>query len=144
MTTEQAYIAATRFGYGPRPGDLEKIGVNPKRWLRSQIGDLSVPKELSQLESSPVLLSEMFRQQGDAERFSAYHRSTALETLSHEAGRRTIAAIQSDVSFRERLVDFWSNHFTVSAKQPCCGRATGSGTILNLDAQLEPPDTPSR
>ena len=30
------------------------------------------------------------------------------------------------------------------SKQPCCGRAAGSGTILNLDAQLESPDTPSR
>ncbi len=43
MATEQAYIAATRFGYGPRPGDLSEIGRDPKWWLRAQLGDVSVP-----------------------------------------------------------------------------------------------------
>jgi uncharacterized protein (DUF1800 family) len=126
MATEQAYIAATRFGYGPRPGDLEKIGANPKRWLRSQIGDISIPKELRQLEASTVLLSEMFRQQGDPQRFGAYLRGTARETLSNEVGRRTIAAVQSNIPFRERLVHFWSNHFTVSAKRPQISVAVGA------------------
>ena len=64
MVTEQAYIAAIRLSYGPRPDDLKKMGTKPKCWLPSKIGYLSVPKELRQLESSPVLLSKMFRQQG--------------------------------------------------------------------------------
>ena len=34
-----------------------------------------------------------------------------------EASLRTMAAVDSDTPFRERLVHFWSNHFTVSAKR---------------------------
>ena len=123
MATEQAYIAATRFGYGPRPGDLEKIGANPKPWLRSQIGDLSVPRQLRRLEASSKHLAEMFRQQDNVATFGKFLRGPAFDTLAHEVGRRTNAAIESDVPFRERLVHFWSNHFTVSAKRPREGRA---------------------
>lgn len=126
MATEQAYIAATRFGYGPRPGDLEKIGADPKRWLRSQIGDLSVPRQLRRLDASSKHLAEMFRQQGNVGTFGKFLRGPAFDTLAQEVGRRTNAAIESDVPFRERLVHFWSNHFTVSAKRPQIAIAVGA------------------
>jgi uncharacterized protein (DUF1800 family) len=126
MATEQAYIAATRFGYGPRPGDLRKIAADPKRWLRAQIGDLSVPQQLRKLEASPKQLAEMFRQQGNAGTFGKFLRGTAFDVLAQEVGSRTNAAIESDTPFRERLVHFWSNHFTVSAKRATIAIAVGA------------------
>ncbi len=126
MVTEQAYIAATRFGYGPRPGDLRIIDRDPERWLRAQIGNLEMPRQLRGLEHSTEHLSEMFRQQGQVERFGKYLRGKARDILSEEVGRRTVAAVESDVPFRERLVHFWSNHFTVSAKRPQIAVAVGA------------------
>ena len=126
MATEQAYIAATRFGYGPRPGDLETIGRDPVGWLRAQVGDLSVPSELRGLDGSAPLLAETIRQQSSAQGFGAYLKDVARPILTHEVGRRTVAAVASDVPFRERLVHFWSNHFTVSAKRPQIVAAVGA------------------
>ena len=126
MATVQAYIAATRFGYGPRPGDLERIGGDPRGWLKAQIGNLSVPRQLEGLEASSKQLAEMFRQQGKAGTFGKFLRGTAFDILSQEVGRRTNAAIESDAPFRERLVHFWSNHFTVSAKRPQIAIAVGA------------------
>ncbi|MFN8734886.1 MAG: DUF1800 domain-containing protein, partial [Hyphomonadaceae bacterium] len=33
-----AVIAANRFGFGARPGDLTRVAQDPKAWLVSQIG----------------------------------------------------------------------------------------------------------
>ncbi len=127
MATEQAYIAATRFGYGPRPGDLSKIGRDPKGWLRDQLGDVSVPAELRDLGPSAPLLAETQRQQqGDPQAYVRYLKGEARDALGREVGRRTMAAVTSDIPFRERLVHFWSNHFTVSVKRPQIIAAAGA------------------
>ncbi len=49
MATEAAFIAATRFGYGPKPGDLERIGRDPRGWLDTQIGNTDIPPPLRDL-----------------------------------------------------------------------------------------------
>ncbi|MFU7527984.1 DUF1800 domain-containing protein [Qipengyuania sp. ASV99] len=43
---------------------------------------------------------------------------TAARTLREDAGLRTRIAITSTAPMMERLVHFWSNHFSVSAKKP--------------------------
>jgi len=85
-----------------------------------------VPPRLKQLEASHNHLAEMFRQQGNAGTFGKFLRGTAFDVLAKEVGGRTNAAIESDVPFRERLVHFWSNHFTVSAKRPQIAIAVGA------------------
>ncbi len=37
MSRPAAVIAAQRFGYGPKPGELAAIEIDPKGWLLSQI-----------------------------------------------------------------------------------------------------------
>jgi len=117
MATEQAYIAATRFGYGPRPGDLERIDRDPRGWLAAQIGNTDLPTPLRTLPPSPPLIAKMLAEQHRQVGFADYVRNEARPAFDHEVGRRTSAAAQSDAPFRERLVHFWSNHFTVSVKR---------------------------
>jgi hypothetical protein len=90
MATEQAYIAATRFGYGPRPGDLSEIGRDPKGWLRAQLGDVSVPAELRDLGPSAPLLAETQRQQqGDPKAYVVRAvKAAPKRTFSIRSGRR--------------------------------------------------------
>ena len=45
-------------------------------------------------------------------------RQAMVRAYREEAIARTRALIASNDSFRERLVVFWSNHFTVSAQRP--------------------------
>ncbi len=42
----------------------------------------------------------------------------AGETLRADIGLRTNLTIASETPFAERLVHFWSNHFSVSAQKP--------------------------
>ncbi len=45
-----AFIAANRFGLGPRPGELAAIGRDPRGWLRAQLtGAKKPPAELAGL-----------------------------------------------------------------------------------------------
>lgn len=117
MATEQAYIAATRYGYGPKPGDLERIGRDPRGWLDAQIGNTDLPAPLQGLPPSAPLIAKMLTEQSKRQGFPAYIRTEARPTFDRDVGRRTTAAAKSDAPFRERLVHFWSNHFTVSVKR---------------------------
>ncbi|MEQ8247986.1 MAG: DUF1800 domain-containing protein [Alphaproteobacteria bacterium] len=127
MATEQAYVAATRFGYGPRPGDLVMIASDPKGWLRDQVENTDLPTELRNLGPSAPLLAETQRQQqGAPQAYVKYLKGEARDVLGREVGRRTMAAIRSGTPFRERLVHFWSNHFTISVKRPQIIAAAGA------------------
>jgi uncharacterized protein (DUF1800 family) len=116
-----AVIATTRFGFAAREGDLAAAGRDPRFWV------------LRQLERRPLALS------GDLPRGSAMvaamlqarqekkagnkpeakgERDELRQVLIAEIGARMNAAIASDAPQRERLVHFWSNHFTVSALRP--------------------------
>lgn len=117
MATEAAFIAATRFGYGPKPGDLKRIGRDPRGWLDAQIGDTDLPPPLRDLPPSARLIAKMIEEQTKRIGFADYVRTEARPAFDREVGRRTTAAAQTDAPFRERLVHFWSNHFTVSVKR---------------------------
>jgi uncharacterized protein (DUF1800 family) len=113
----EAYVAATRFGYGPRPGDLPSINRDPRGWLDAQIGNTTLPAPLQDLPGSAPLIAKMITEQSKPQGFADYIRTEARPAFDREVGRRTTAAAASDAPFRERLVHFWSNHFTVSVKR---------------------------
>jgi len=50
----KAVIAASRFGFGARPGELKTVGRNPQKWL------------LVQLQGPPRLHDEIRRLPGSA------------------------------------------------------------------------------
>ena len=128
----ETVIAANRFGLGTKPGDLEKIDKDPKRWLLGQLeGPSGLPADIRQLpDTATVLLEvqEVRQMQRDARRavddepapdvvqkFGAIVRRHYLE----QAAAKFRVATSTDFPFHERLVGFWANHFAVSAdKQP--------------------------
>jgi uncharacterized protein (DUF1800 family) len=119
--TEPAVIAANRFGLGPRPGDLTTIAANPRSWLQQQISVAPAPH--------PALTARPNTQQRtamlpDAKAVKAGEvakkqlrdglRALYLEDVS----ARLAAQLDTRAGFHERLVQFWSNHFTVSGTRP--------------------------
>jgi uncharacterized protein (DUF1800 family) len=145
MSAPAAAIAANRFGLGARPGDLERIGADAKGWLGTQISlaDNDATHHLTGLGSVEENLLTFFS--ATQEQRAAGHNTppesateSAMADNAGEEGKdftrrvgekirpiysreilaRTNLALATDYGFRERLVRFWSNHFTVSGQKP--------------------------
>lgn len=140
-----AAIAAHRFGFGPRPGELRVIAGDPRGWVKGQLGPLAqLPPQIAALPPAEDDLLAFGRwlvrrrmNNGNAARMEERAERQAitreeLQRLSIEeefvenfrarvtraVGARVEAAIASDRPVHERLVHFWSNHFTVSTAKP--------------------------
>jgi len=120
-------IAASRFGFGARPGDLTIIRRDPQKWLLDQLqGPPRLHDEIQRLPDSAsvlVAVQDIRRQQREENRNDADFVKTYGRTVrSHyveQTNARYRAAAETDTPFHERLVHFWSNHFAISAdKQP--------------------------
>ena len=115
----QAAIAAHRFGYGARPGELEGIAADPQGWLMTQIDQPETPPPvLAVLPNSTGIVPDLLDAiQAGPEALQAFRRRLAgmnrREALAH-----TGTALASTTPFRERLIRFWSNHFAVSDRDP--------------------------
>ena len=107
-------IALNRFGLGARPND--KAPADPRAWLRCQI-DL--------YESRPALIAEQADTTTLATKLAALRGGDdkkAEGALRREAYRNAVAArvlqaVATDTPFCERLVQFWANHFAISAEK---------------------------
>jgi uncharacterized protein (DUF1800 family) len=137
MSLEGA-IAAHRFGLGARPGEIARASANPKAWLVDQLnGGAPQPPPLpggQPYADAGKLVSEeedykvgKLKAKGDkAARKAAIAKGEAAppkdadggnlrkQTFYDEMGARLALGITTDRPFAERLVRFWSNHFTVS------------------------------
>jgi uncharacterized protein (DUF1800 family) len=120
MQTLKAYIAANRFGFGPRPGELAQIGDDARGWLKAQIQrETPQPAAFDHLPVAADSVLEM----SNARRLGTQAYQNAVERLSNahapaELQARIEVMASSETPFRERLVQFWSNHFTVSGEEP--------------------------
>ncbi|HWK44738.1 MAG TPA: DUF1800 domain-containing protein [Stellaceae bacterium] len=134
--------ALDRLGYGPRPGDLQAVtaeGVD--RWIDVQLNPerIPVPADLQQrldsfetLRLSPV---ELFKQYGPprAERGvkptpeeMKASRQRARVIMAEAVQARFLRAVDSPRQLQEVMVDFWFNHFNVSAAKGLDYLWTGS------------------
>ena len=125
MTLEGA-IAVTRFGLGARPGDIAQASLNPKTWLKSQLIEDNVyqfPNDKLLSSQDYIIEKEAFvrawkKESTDAKRLAVskfYNkRFQASEQSEHKA--RFIFGTKTTSSFHERLVRFWSNHFSISGQ----------------------------
>lgn len=140
-----AAIAAHRFGFGPRPGELSAIAEDPRGWVRAQLDvETQPPSQIAALPSAEDDLlafgrwlarrrlngpngaraEERAERQGvtreDLRRLSIEEEfvENFRERVSRAVGARIEAAMTSERPVHERLVHFWSNHFTVSAAKP--------------------------
>ncbi|MDR5860321.1 DUF1800 domain-containing protein [Halomonas eurihalina] len=122
----RAIIAANRFGLGAGPGEIEDIAHDPKEWVLAQLEQPEPPDEaLLGLQGSPEYLA----------RFKQYRRERRAARQQDEQaavpkfGKRFNGDMLTEIQLRarqqcgtaspvhERLVMFWSNHFTVSAEK---------------------------
>ncbi|RMF41683.1 MAG: DUF1800 domain-containing protein [Alphaproteobacteria bacterium] len=122
MSVDRATIAALRFGYGFRPG--QQIAEDREGLLASVTRPISVDEpEMPGLER----ILEIARKRRDAGRSMRKGEDGAEEmrdaAMKEVRGlripmlvRRVLTPILSPHGFRERLVSFWADHFTVSAR----------------------------
>ncbi|GIL40382.1 DUF1800 domain-containing protein [Roseiterribacter gracilis] len=116
MTSKLATIAAVRFGLGPRPGELAKIGNDPRGWLKQQLRPVTM--RIASADGA-TRLDEYYEARGKgADEVAKMLRGQTREQFRDEAAKRTLAAVTSETPFLERWVQFWSNHFTVSVQRP--------------------------
>jgi uncharacterized protein (DUF1800 family) len=117
MTTE-AIIATSRFGFAAREGDLVAVAGDPRGWVLGQLAHR--PAELpASLPSSAAMVAATLQARRDSKAGGQADGKDALRAVFvAEIGARMNAAIASETPLLERLVFFWSNHFTVSALRP--------------------------
>jgi uncharacterized protein (DUF1800 family) len=128
MSLEGA-IAAHRFGLGARPGEIARASADPKAWLMGQI-DTPAPQPVS-VDGQPLQNAAQLIEadhQFKADKFMAKGRATPddpkagkIQNARQQQYMRELVAryalgFTTERPFAERLVWFWSNHFTVSAQ----------------------------
>lgn len=124
-----AAIAATRFGLGARPGEIEASKPAPQSFLIAQIrrdgadipqaGGETAAQRLAQLQAAQRDLRAAQKASG-ADPFALAQQSRQIRQATREKlnadflARAQLGARTQD-AFRERWALFWANHFTVSA-----------------------------
>ncbi|MXP64907.1 DUF1800 domain-containing protein [Roseomonas sp. M0104] len=109
--------AAIRFGLGPRPD--QPLPSDPLAWLDAQLaGDDIAPPPPEGFEKAPDVAEgyRIWREHSEASRAMRAPRDAVLALYRAEAASALGWRIDTPAPFRERLVDFWSNHFTVSRR----------------------------
>ena len=114
----EAAIAANRFGYGARPFDLELIGEDARGWLAAQLLTDPLPEPLTTLPDSREILTDMLKARRRGRTALRRYRQEARRRVLNEAATHLAVAANSPNPFVERLVRFWTDHFTVSMVKP--------------------------
>ncbi len=148
MSSTDAAIAANRFGYGARPGDLARLGSNARDSLLAQLGGAAPLLKDPALAGSRQLLAQVAElrdqprqnradaampaapgpQPEHAAKLAKVLRETFQPAYMADVGARAREATTSDRDFVERLVQFWSNHFAISVDK---------AAVLGLPGTLE-------
>ncbi|MBI1777326.1 MAG: DUF1800 domain-containing protein [Proteobacteria bacterium] len=120
LISHEAVVATTRFGLGARPGELALVSPDPLGWLEGQLmPETAAPAAYDAVPPSPERLLLFFQAQGRGiDEVVRLFRKQYREGFLADTAIRARAQIETDQPFRERLVQFWSNHFTVSAVRP--------------------------
>jgi uncharacterized protein (DUF1800 family) len=123
MSSPNAFIAVHRFGLGPRPGEMDEAASDPHAWLKRQIkktADANTPSEFAGLPRGAERMGDLLRARRDRGDGGAQKliQESFRETYINEASARLRVQVGTSTPFRERLVAFWSNHFTVSVQRP--------------------------
>ncbi len=121
VSTRDAFIAVSRFGLGPRPGEIDEVARDPQGWLKRQIATPPAePAEFQKLPSAGDRMGDLLHARRDRGNPGVQKliRESFRQTYLDEASARLHVQIATAAPFRERLVAFWSNHFTVSVQRP--------------------------
>lgn len=116
---ERAKVAFQRFGFGPKPGGFRRIGDDPKAAVLAELDDAAAAR----LEAPNLPGYEVAARLGQTNFDKAY------EVFRVERRARVMKAAKPEIGFAERLVTFWSNHFSMSVWK--------DNTVLATYGQLE-------
>ncbi|MBS1710016.1 MAG: DUF1800 domain-containing protein [Armatimonadetes bacterium] len=105
---EQDARFLNRFGFGPRPGDVAAIGDKGRgAWLEEQLA----PKPEEPLDLQMMVRRLDIEQLGPWD-LRDWKREAVLAQMQQKA---ILMATYSPWQLRERMVDFWTNHFNIYA-----------------------------
>lgn len=124
MAKADSAIAANRFGFGARPGELKVLGAGARDALLAQLQG-GAPLLQGALPASKDLLGKILAQRQELREMRKGEQPNAIDAVKAlrdvyqpayvaDVLARFRAAVTSQRSFIERLVHFWSNHFAVS------------------------------
>jgi uncharacterized protein (DUF1800 family) len=127
---QQAVHVLNRLGFGPKPGDIERVGqMGVRRYIDSQLDPAAIAYPAA-LTERLATLDRANRGAGDAaaefielrkevrneEEGAKQRRRAGLAAIAREtAEARVLRAIDSPRQLEEVMVDFWYNHFNVFA-----------------------------
>ncbi|MFK7963472.1 MAG: DUF1800 family protein [Burkholderiaceae bacterium] len=129
MSAPEVMMVLNRFGLGARPGEAEAIASSPDQWLFNQVGQIAPGPRLARHASSVQILNESWAHAGRSEAIREKRRTARRQLRRQfraEVSDRILNAIETDQPFAERLVHFWSNHFSVSSSRATIGTAVGA------------------
>lgn len=113
----RAAHALARFGFGSGPGDLARVSSDPRGWTEAQLVGPLMPQALVAHEgSAPRVVDLMAARRANAE--DQAWKDKSRDRYRSDVALRTRIAATSDAPLIERIVQFWSNHFSVSAQRP--------------------------
>lgn len=135
MTNYSAEIALNRFGYGAAGNQLDEIAADPRGWLLMQLKPLTFNQQ-SWSSTKAIEKFSKFRQekrsirqqqgtmkeasQEQMKQMTAAMLTTHRKEIIREAKKMAVGIIKnginSEFSFQARLLDFFSNHFSVTGK----------------------------
>ncbi len=125
-------IAVNRFGYGARGDELIKAKANPKKWLGSQLQTVEFTDKqpssdeiflaYSKFKKQKKLMKKQLQQREKTQTSQSKQEKKQDKMVKHAARKAYIKmssstlkhAINSEHSVSWRLLDFFSNHFSVS------------------------------
>ena len=128
-STLAAVIASSRFGFAPKPGELAAIAGDPRSWVTAQLDHYppTIPGNLPPAHETVALMLEARRDRKEKDQGAQKELQQRIRaTYLGEIDARMRAAILGDAQLRERLTQFWSNHFTVSGQRPFVRGFTGA------------------
>ncbi|PZD72665.1 hypothetical protein C1752_03501 [Acaryochloris thomasi RCC1774] len=130
VTDSRAIYVLNRLSFGPRPGDLEHIqAVGVEGYIKEQLSPKSLQppsnlkrklQQLKILKLTPIQVIQRFepqRQQQQRPAAQKAARQKARRPLKQAEQARIIQAIASPRQLEEVMVNFWFNHFNVSAEK---------------------------
>jgi uncharacterized protein (DUF1800 family) len=133
MSELEGAIAATRFGMGARPGEIREAASDPRDWLKAQIRPDAAITPADGLLSARDVMRQRQEEYGKAgprpqpgqqgapseEQVRMIRQQVQRESregLQKEVQARAARATATTAPFAERWARFWSNHFTVAAR----------------------------
>ncbi len=112
--------ALVRFGLGRRGS--EPVPADPASWLSAQLAG----PDPGRIAPPPSTADGLTALREDRANKPAPGQSRSRQVFRRDAAAQLGNALVTPAPFRERLVWFWTNHFTVSLRRPACAPLAGA------------------